>query len=149
MSNSDTVIQMKLIISLLLGIAWFTDSDLHLASENKTIFHKWAVLLHAGVLVRRHFGLLGLPPLHTKRPKSVQYVYITMSCLRRSHLKDEANKVLRWHKFNKSFTIRLPGRITEKASFNPTLKWTSFGMWGHGNGVCEHDTRKRPNFSHG
>jgi hypothetical protein len=94
MSNSDAVIQMKLVISLLLGIAWFTDSDLHLAPENNIIFQKWAVLLHAGELVRRQFGLLGLPPLHTKRPKSVQYVYITMSCLRRTHLKDETHKMI-------------------------------------------------------
>jgi hypothetical protein len=127
MSNSDAVIQMKLIVSLLLGIAW-TDSDLHLASENNTIFQKWAVLLHAWGLVRRHFGLLGLPPLHTRRTSSVQHVYITMSCLRRSHLKDEAHTVIRRHKFNKSFTVRFPGRITEKAGFSPILIWTSFGV---------------------
>jgi len=94
MSNSDAVTQMNLVISLLLGIAWFTDSDLHLAPENNTIFQKWAVLLYAGELLRRHFGLLQLPPLHTKRTKSVQYVYITMSCLKRTHLKDEAHKMI-------------------------------------------------------
>jgi len=126
MSNSDAVIHV--VISLLLGIAWFTDSDLHLAPENNTILQKWAVLLHAGELVGRHFGLLGLPPLHMKRPKSVQCVYITMSCLRKTHLKDEAHKIIQIHKFNKSFTIRFPGKITEKTGFSQILIWTSSGM---------------------
>jgi len=79
MSNSDAVIQMKLIISLLLGIAWFTDSDLHLASENKTIFHKWAVLLHAGGLVRRHLAFWG--SLHCIRRGQNLYSMCTLPCL--------------------------------------------------------------------
>lgn len=106
--------------------------NLHLASENKTIFQKWAVLLHSWGLARRHFGLLELPALHMKRPKPVQYVHNTMSCLRRSHLKEEAHTVIRRHKFNRSFTIRFPGRITEKAGFSPTLIWCMNMTQGRG-----------------
>jgi hypothetical protein len=144
MSNSDAVIQMKLVISLLLGIAWFTDWPSSSTWKQHNISEMGCISTCRGI---RHFGLLELPLPHMKRTKSVQYVYITMSCLR-THLKD-AHKMIRRHKFNKSFTITLPGRITEKAGFSRTLIWTSHAMWGHGNGVYEHDTRKRPNFSHG
>jgi hypothetical protein len=61
MSNSEAVIQVKLKISLLLGIAWFTDSDLYLAPENNTIFQKWAVLLHTGGLSQKTFWPSGAP----------------------------------------------------------------------------------------
>jgi hypothetical protein len=128
MSNSEAVIQTKLKISLLLGTAWFTNSDLHLAPENDTIIQIWAVLLHARELSGKHSGLPGLPPPHTKRPKSVQYVHITMPCLRRTHLKEAAHKMIPRYKFNKTFTIRYPDRINEKAGFSPTLIRTSSGM---------------------